>query len=133
MPSPFDLLRSPDRYRHLKHQFCQGCHWRHAVEHLLAVVIVQLNDAISDLEVRYTPRLALLGRAGATNRTLSVHHRHIVRKRTTIKIGETDLRIGDEIIPLNDEGGVLRLVYFLLDFSEGFWNSHGRGWQADPE
>ena len=133
MPNPFDPLRSPDCYRNLKYQFSQGCHWRHAVERLLAVTIVQLNDALSELEVRYSPRLALHGRAGATSRTLSVHHRHNVRKRTTVKIGETDLQIGDEIIPLNDDGGVLRLVNFLLDFSEGFWNSHGRGGQAEPE
>ena len=133
MPSPFDPLRSPDRYRNLKYQFHQGCHWRHAVEHLLAVTIVQLNDGLSDLDVRHSPRLALTGRARATNRTLSVRYRNNVRKRTTVKISETDIQFGDEIVRLNDEGGVLRLVGFLVDFSEKFWNTHGRGWQADPE
>lgn len=111
MPSPFDPLRSPDRWRHIKHDFYQGAHWRHAVERLLAVSIVALNDALLDMDVRHSPRLVLNGRSGSSTRNLTVHHRNIVRKRKTIKIGTTDIQIW----PLEEQ----RLDRHHCDFRTG--------------
>jgi len=86
-----------------------------------------VNDAVRELEVRYTPRLALNGRADASTRSLTFTCHHVVRKNLPVKFEEKGVQIGgDNYIILDNEGGVLRLINALLDEVEGSWNSYGR-------
>ncbi len=96
------------------------------VERLFALLIIYVNDAIHDLAVRVSPRLALNGRAKAKRRSLAISSGGVVRKRLAVEFDATGVLIGDRYIVLNDEDGVIRLVNALLDAAERVWNAQGR-------
>lgn len=126
MGSPFSGLRSPTRWTQISREFPHGSHYLEVTKRLFAVVMLAVNDGVRELDVRYMPLLGMNGRPNASKRTLKITCRHIVRKHLTVTFDATGVQIGDNYIPINKEGGVMRLVHALVDEVERTWNGHGR-------
>lgn len=126
MGSPFSSARAPDRWVDIKRLYPRGAFEQWMVERLFALLIIYANDAIHDLGVRVSPRLALNGRAKAKRRSLAISSGGVVRKRLAVEFDAAGVLIGDRYIVLDDENGVMRLVNGLLDDAERVWNAQGR-------
>lgn len=126
MGSPFSAARAPDRWVDIKRLYPWGAFEQWMVERLFALLIIYVNDAIDDLGVRDSPRLALNGRARAKRRSLAISSGGVVRKRLTVEFDAEGVRLGDHYVVLDDEHGVIRLVNELLDAAERVWNATGR-------
>lgn len=126
MGSPFNVARVPERWVDIKRLYPWGAFEQWMVERLFALLIIYVNDAIYDLNVRVSPRLALNGRAKAKKRSLTISSGGVVRKRFVVEFGETGVLIGDEYVILDDEEGVMRLINALVDSAERVWNAQGR-------
>lgn len=109
MASPFFKVRDPDRWTQIETEFPHGAHWLHVVEHMFAIVLLNVKDACLDLDIRYVPKLELTGRQKAVSRSLSVRHRNFTCKRIAVKFDNTGCLIGDNYVCLDSEGAVTRL------------------------
>lgn len=126
MTSPFEPLRSPTRWRNVTREYPFGAHYQRVAERLFALIMFDINDFVLDLDLRTSPRLALIGRAKAQKRGLTVSFGGVVLKRLPVKLDETGVLIGERYLILNDEGGVMRLVNAITDVAEAAWNRQGR-------
>jgi hypothetical protein len=127
MQSPFNALRySPTRWAQLEKEFPKGAHWTHVVQHMLNVVMFNVNDGVRELDIRNNIKFGLKGKPKAMTRTLTVTCRKAVRKQLTVKLDAKGCLIGENYICLDSEGAVTRLAHALIDIIERFWNSSGR-------
>lgn len=126
MGSPFSPARVLDRVADIKHLYQFGAHEQWIAEYMFAIILIRVNDFISDLPLRISPRLTLNGKALGKNRSLVIISGGVVRRRLAVRFDDRGVLIGENYVLLNGEAAVVRLVNALVDEVERVWNALGR-------
>lgn len=130
MAEGFNRLRLPNLLLSLNKRYGQGAH-PYAVQNLLALAVLTLNDELLHVESRHPPRISI-SRGRAKNQrvlTLTLTQPLTRRKRTKqipITLDFAAISLADESIPLANETGPARLLNALVDVIEDFWTNYGR-------